>query len=87
MNHPHSADAEAERHAYNAAFDALGLSWHWDRETWTRLAPLGREALRHYLESEHAHLLRAYDAQFLVEAVEAARSRFIRTPEPERLAA
>lgn len=87
MNHPRPADAraEAERQAYNAAFEELGLAWHWDRETWAWLEPLGRGAVRHYLESRHAHLLRAYDAEFLVQAVENARAQF--RPEPERLAA
>jgi hypothetical protein len=73
----HSADpaAEAERHAYNAAFEELGLSWHWDPGTFARLRGRGRERVRLYLEAEHAHLLRAYEADFLLEAIETARSR------------
>jgi len=67
--------AEAERHAYNAAFEELGLSWHWDPHTFARLQGRGRERVRLYLEAEHAHLLRAYEADFLLEAIETARAR------------
>lgn len=67
--------AEAERHAYNAAFEELGLTWHWDAGIWSRLPGRGREAVRAYVETEQAHLLRAYDADFLVEAVESAKAR------------
>lgn len=67
--------AEAERHAYNAAFEELGLTWHWDADTFARLPGRGRERVRLYLERDHAHLLRAYEADFLLEAVETARTR------------
>ena len=69
--------AEAHRHAYNAAFDELGLAWHWDTADFTRLqaGTYGREGVRKYLETQHAHLLRAYDAQFLVDAIETAKAR------------
>jgi hypothetical protein len=63
------------RHAYNAAFEELGLSWHWDAATFARLQTEGRDAVRNYLENEQSHLLRAYEADFLVEAIEAARAR------------
>ena len=67
--------AEAHRQAYNAAFDELGLSWHWDAVTYASLPAQGREGLRAYLQLEQAHLLRAYDADFLVDAVQAAKER------------
>ncbi|OOG42963.1 hypothetical protein [Polaromonas sp. A23] len=63
------------RHAYNAAFEELGLSWHWDTATFARLQTEGRDAVRNYLENEQSHLLRAYEADFLVDAIEAARAR------------
>jgi hypothetical protein len=52
------------------ADDALDLSRDWDR------VPSGGngEELRAWLEKERPHLLRAYDADFLARAVEAARS-------------
>jgi hypothetical protein len=69
--------AQADRHAYNAAFEELGLSWHWDAHTYERLqaATRGRESVRAYLETEQSHLLRAYEADFLVNAIETAKAR------------
>ena len=67
---------EAQRLAYNAAFDELGLSWSWDAETFARLPAGARQRVQAYLEREHPHLLRAYDADFLVEAVESTKERF-----------
>jgi hypothetical protein len=67
-------DPELLLQAYNSAFDELGLAWHWDRATFAGL-PDGTARVRTYLEREHAHLLRAYEPEFLVEAVEQARSR------------
>ena len=67
---------EMERNAYNAAFYELGLRWHWDSATWQQLACVGdcrKARLRHYLETEQPHLLRAYDAGFLIEAIERAQ--------------
>lgn len=67
--------AEQARHAYNAAFEELGLSWHWDAATYARLQNSAHGAVRTYLETEQSHLLRAYEADFLVEAIEAAKAR------------
>jgi hypothetical protein len=67
--------AEAHRHAYNAAFEELGLAWHWDAPTHARLQAAGADAVRSYLLTEQAHLLRAYEEDFLVQAVEAAKAR------------
>jgi hypothetical protein len=69
------AETEAHRQAYNAAFEELGLSWHWDRVTYACLPAHGPDGLRAYLENEHAHLLRAYEADFLVNAIETAKGR------------
>jgi hypothetical protein len=69
MHQPHTATADL--HAYHAAFEELGLSWRWDPATWGG----GPDGLRAYVEKEHAHLLRAYDADFLVQAVESTRAR------------
>ena len=68
----HMPEFAAQPHAYHAAFEELDLmNWQWDPATY---GP-GRAGLRAYLEKEHAHLLRAYDAEFLVDAVEATRVR------------
>jgi len=67
--------AEAHRHAYNAAFEELCLSWYWDAATYHRLQAHGRDGVRIYLETEQAHLLRAYEADFLVDAIETTQAR------------
>ena len=59
--------------AYNLAFEELGLNWQWDASA--RVEP-GPQGVRQYLEREHPHLLRAYDADFLVQAIETARNRY-----------
>jgi len=78
LHAPQSSDtsAEAHRQAYNAAFEELGLNWHWDAVTFACLPARGREGVRAYLQSEHPHLLRAYDADFLADAIETAKARF-----------
>jgi len=72
-----TTDAEIDRSAYNAAFYELGLRWHWDGDTYERLAtePCERTRLRGYLEGAQAHLLRAYDADFLADAILTAKQR------------
>ena len=65
---------QAAQHTYHAALDELGLEWQWDPATYGS----GPAGLRAYLEKEHAHLLRVYDADFLVEAVESTRARLER---------
>jgi len=71
------ASAEIDRSAFNAAFYELGLPWHWCSETYDALAdvPCERTRVRHYMETEQAHLLRAYDAEFLTDAILAAKQR------------
>ena len=66
---------EAHRYAYNAAFEELSLSWRWDAATYTQLQRHGRDLVRAYLLTEQAHLLRAYDADFLVNAIEGVKAR------------
>jgi hypothetical protein len=78
MSNTHSSNqADAHRNAYNAAFHELGLRFHWDGATYESvLCPDGeRECLRRYLEQHQPHLLKAYDTQFLVNAIQAAKER------------
>jgi hypothetical protein len=67
-------DEEMQIQAYNGAFEELGLSWYWDRGTWAAL-PQGSSRVLEYVRREHPHLLRSYDGEFLVNAVESARAR------------
>jgi hypothetical protein len=67
-----------ELNAYNAAFYALGLRWHWDRRTYEMLlkdSPVATERLGKYLAAHHPHLLRAYDANFLIAAIEEKKAK------------
>ena len=77
-----SSDAdEIEREAYNAAFYELELGWYWDAGSYAALAQAGMgpgARLQRYLEAEQPHLLKAYDAGFLVAAIEAAKERCLR---------
>lgn len=78
MSNTHSSNqADAHRNAYNAAFHELGLRFHWDSATYEGvLCPDGeRECLRRYLEQHQPHLLKAYDTQFLVNAIQTAKDR------------
>jgi 1,4-alpha-glucan branching enzyme len=65
----------ATPHAYNLACHELDLSWEWDPATYGE----GREGLRAYLQQEQPHLLRAYDIDFIVNAVESMKERLDRT--------
>jgi hypothetical protein len=74
-----SADAhEIHREAYNAAFYELGLSWHWDADTYRNLLPDSagsNDRIRVYLETRQPHLLKVYDAAFLINAIQVAKAR------------
>lgn len=64
-------ETESQRNAYNAAFAELGLLWSWDRETHRSLQQIADERQRvlSYLQTQQAHLLTAYEPQFLVDAI------------------
>jgi hypothetical protein len=68
---------DIDRQAFNTAFYELGLRWHWDDATYDTLALHDdpRAGLRGYLQSAQAHLLRAYDADFLADAILDAKRR------------
>ena len=64
---------EMERNAYNAAFYELGFRWHWDSDTYDQLLQVSANAaerIRRYLETWQPHLLKAYDAAFLVDLIQ-----------------
>jgi hypothetical protein len=70
---------EMERNGYNAAFYELGFRWHWDRNTYEALlsrSTCSEKRIRHYLETHQPHLLRAYDAEFLVQVIEAKKAEY-----------
>lgn len=73
--HAHVSEHDDEIHAqlcaYNAAFDELGLRFRWDERTLTSLAAIDgeQEQIAAYIEAHHAHLLKAYSAEFLSRAI------------------
>jgi len=79
--HAPNDNLEIERNAYNVAFCELGLEWYWDAKTYAELRAAAQQTchVRSYLEAHQPHLLRAYDAEFLVNAIETKRQQFIRT--------
>ncbi len=66
---------QAAVQALGCAIDELGLDWDFD----PRVHGEGREGLRRWLEQERPHLLRAYDTEFLLEAVESTQARMQRS--------
>ncbi len=71
--HEQSADDEAARNAYNSVFSTLEIDWHWDAATYRELVSGGAQPVRTFVERHRPHLLRAYSAECLVNAVEATR--------------
>lgn len=71
-------DGAIHRDAFNAAFRELGLNWRWGNETYRNLLNRGteREGVRVYVETHQSHLLRAYDAEFLINAILTAKAKW-----------
>ena len=63
---------EYDREQLNRAFWDLGLRFQWDDPTWRNLVgyPNLVDKLRHYLERQQPHLLKIYEAEFLVRILE-----------------
>lgn len=75
---PGAVDADAIHvDAFNAAFRELGLRWQWGVDTYRSLLgiPEERERIRAYLETRQPHLLRAYEADFLIDLIQATKAR------------
>ena len=82
FNHIIDSDAATDlagihRNAYNAAFRELGLPWYWDGEIYPEVLREAdeRRCLQQYIVTHHPHLLTAYDADFLVDAIETTKAR------------
>ncbi|CAE6848809.1 hypothetical protein R70006_07461 [Paraburkholderia domus] len=69
---------DAHLSAYNAAFSDLGLRFRWDQATLDVLKEFNSEAARitAYIERFHAHLHRAYDAEFLAQMILSTKARY-----------
>jgi hypothetical protein len=77
-----TADSPDDAHlsAYNAAFSDLGLRFRWDRDTLDALNEFSSEIARitAYIERFHAHLHKAYDADFLAQLILEKKSQYFR---------
>ena len=62
---------DAQLCAFNSAFADLGLRFRWDAQMLTSLATIDGEHARvvAYLETHQPHLLNAYSADFLGDAI------------------
>lgn len=77
--------ADAHLDAYNAAFSDLGLRFRWDHDTLAALNEFSSELARitAYIERFHAHLHRAYDADFLAQLILSKKSEYFREISPQ----
>ena len=67
--------------AYNSAFSDLGLRFRWDSETLDVLKQEFNSEIARitaYIERFHAHLLKAYDADFLAQLIFQKKTEFYR---------
>lgn len=68
---------ELDRNAYNIAFRELDLCWQWDEKSYLELQAISAETdrLRSYLQAQHEYLFKAYEADFLVDAIRITKER------------
>ncbi len=68
---------EAHRQAFNDAFRAAGLDWHWDPDLYLRLLAVAgsRERIRHYIRTLQTRWLEAPDLDDMIEAVHTDKTR------------
>ncbi len=72
------ADTERDGHrpAFNAAFAAAGLDWHWDEALYGELLAVtgGKERMRFYCEKYAPDFLRRLDADEQIKSLHAAKT-------------
>ncbi|ACC73805.1 hypothetical protein PPMP20_29370 [Paraburkholderia phymatum] len=80
MNQSAELHNEALLSAYNAAFSDLGLRFRWSQATLDFFDDVSNELTRitAYIERFHAHLLNAYDADFLAQLIFDRKNQFYR---------
>lgn len=68
---------EVHRRAFNAAFSAAGLSWHWSPEQYVRLLRVGggKERIRSYVAQNHPHLLQSPWAKAFIAELHRKKTR------------
>lgn len=70
-------ERDGHRPAFNAAFAAAGLAWHWDAALYGELLAVsgGKERLRFYAERHDPDFLRKPDPAARIAALHAAKTR------------
>lgn len=68
---------EAHRQAFNAAFDAFGLPWHWSAELYAELLAVagGKDRIAHYCRLADPAFLEQQDAQGLIARLHAQKTQ------------
>ncbi|MDR5754774.1 MULTISPECIES: hypothetical protein [unclassified Caballeronia] len=69
--HSDDRETQAQLCAYNNAFEELDLMFRWDADTYRSLAAVESDygRIAKYIESHCPHLLTAYSADFLCQAI------------------
>jgi hypothetical protein len=94
--HSDDREVQAQLCAYNNAFEELDLMFRWDVRTYHGLASADSDyaKIAQYIESHCPHLLKAYSADFLCQAIvdrknavlEACRSNTVKNDDSARRA-
>ena len=69
--HSDDREVQAQLCAYNSAFEELDLMFRWDTDTYRSLASADSDygRIAQYIETHCPHLLTAYSADFLCQAI------------------
>jgi len=69
--HSDDREVQAQLCAYNSAFEELDLMFRWDTDTYRSLASADSDygRIAQYIETHCPHLLKAYSADFLCQAI------------------
>ncbi len=68
---------DVHRQAFNLAFKAAGLKWHWDRQLYRRLLSVtgGKERLSHFLSAVDPAFMESADAQDRIRALHKSKTK------------
>ncbi len=74
------ADTERDGHrpAFNMAFEAAGLDWHWDETLYGKLLEVtgGKERIKHYLNVFNTEFSKPDDFEAFVKGLHASKTEF-----------
>jgi HAD superfamily hydrolase (TIGR01509 family) len=74
------ADTERDGHrpAFNMAFKAAGLDWHWDEALYGELLAVtgGKERIRYYVEKFNSHFIKPDHFNDFVKSLHASKTQF-----------